>query len=274
MQEQNGQAACCETLITIYWYHSLTHIFFITRKTQVEARFDACDFRGRHKTVTARKQEALSSQVNGDSSFSWLRRITRATDIYAFRGSLSRARECASLSIPLVMGSISARGWHSQGRCWEDGGRSGSGWQNIWAYATNVCPRPRHRVIKRQSSFPIMPISLSVRLLSSLPSLHSRPFENYPLRRRRRRCRQPFLGCLRREAEADNADKLCRAKLRTICYVSLSNTFIILIFTCKVTNWRSVRIIFVFFCTYIPITLLSLPRTELYASLTNSSSTA
>lgn len=100
------------------------------------------------------------------------------------------------------------------GRCWEDGGRGGSGWQNIWAYATNVCPRPRHRVIKRQSSFPIMPISLSVRLHEpSFPSpsiLRELPLTASSMW-------QPFLGCLRREAEED---KLCCVNLHATRYVS------------------------------------------------------
>lgn len=107
-------------------------------------------------------------------------RIIRAT-MYA---SPSHNQMRMRRSVPLVMGSISARGWQSQVdaklanergkgdlKQWEMGV---AWWQNIWAYATNVCSRPRHRIIKRQSSFPIMPFSLSVRLLESSPHDPSR----------------------------------------------------------------------------------------------------
>lgn len=124
-----------------------------------------------------RETGPLSSVQRTDPSSGWLQEdyTCRSARI----SSLSRAR--MRRSILLVMGSISARGWQlrvdaepANGR--DEGTRrernEGGWWQNIWAYATNVCSRPRHRVIKRQSSFPIMPFSLSVRLLE-LPRARS-----------------------------------------------------------------------------------------------------
>lgn len=81
------------------FFHQIREfIILITQGSQVEAHFER-DFCGYHKIVHIK---TLSSKANEDlplAGYGGLRTI------YAFRGFLF---------IYLVMGSISARGWHSQ----------------------------------------------------------------------------------------------------------------------------------------------------------------
>lgn len=108
MRERN--LSICITLIAIHKYplmhiSSSKRIYFLSYKNSSRNSRFGRDFRGRRKTVTARKQEYCLRKRTGISSFTWLRMdYTKPQSIYAFRGVLS-----LSLSIPLVMGSISAR---------------------------------------------------------------------------------------------------------------------------------------------------------------------